>query len=52
MVYSISNFKMAAKDNNLWNMVQFSQVRARALVRVLEDFDRRGRERGQGPPSC
>ena len=46
MVYSIPNFKMAAKGNNTWNMKQFSQGRARALVRALEDFDRRGRGRG------
>ena len=50
MVYSIPDFKMAANNSNSWNMMQFSQGRARALVRVLEDFDRRGRRRAQGPP--
>ena len=50
MVNSIPNFKMAANNNNLWSREQFSQGRARALVRAMEDFDRRGGGRGLGPP--
>ena len=41
---------MAANNNNMWNIEQFSQGRARALVRAVQDYDRRGRGRGQGPP--
>ena len=37
-------------NNNVWDREQFVQGRARALVRVIDDFERRGRGRGLGSP--
>ena len=50
MANFIPNLKMADNNDTLWNREQFAQGRVRALVRAMEDFERRDRGRGLGPP--